>query len=354
VLISAHPLSNVLTADQKPRGNRSLAKYGLRFWSVPSDTEGMRRWNSVLLTFAVVSFGLSIHSTGMAGEMDISSHGSAQQETQDNSRIRSALEILWRVPTGRALLKSAISRWKLSSQEDLLQVVRPGTASRTDAVLTRHYNPVTGQESREREVTVYVRQDQSLDNIVLDIAHEMVHATSRPDWDPYDPELTAGRYIKNSIEGKGGEVQAVTSECRVAVELGTHFGLSTRRCRSYISPSTRAGVSPQVDVDKIREDFYRVGKWSPELVQALGSEIKLFPDLSGDAPRLYSSTGNAPYPAALLREFQALTQIACENSRRRIDSLRVRTIASARESADSDSSNSASNATFVFLERRCQ
>jgi hypothetical protein len=245
-----------------------------------------------------------------------------------------------RVPTGRALITRAEKAWKLNSSEALLKVVKPGPASRTDAVLTRHYNPSSGEEVREREITIYVRQDQSLDNIILDIAHEMVHATSRPVSDPYDPELTAGRYIKNSIEGEGGEVQAVTTECQVALELSNQFGITTRRCRGYFG----AG-SQKVDAKKIRDDFYRVGKWGNDLAKTLGTEIKLFPQLSSDAPKLYSSTGNAPYPTALLREFQQLTQIACENSKRRADSLRGRSLASANDAGD---------ATFRFLERRCQ
>jgi hypothetical protein len=274
--------------------------------------------------------------------------GMPRSMAEESSRIDSALQILWRVPTGHALLTKAMKTWKLSSPAELNQVVRPGTASRTDAVLTRHYNPATGEEVREREVLIYVRLEQSLDNIILDIAHEMVHATSRPDWDPYDPELTSARYIKNSIEGQGGEVEAVTQECRVASELGSRFGVATHRCRNYVVGSSTGRGKNQIDVHQITADFYKVGQWGPELAKALGSQIKLFPDLSTEPPRLFSSTGNAPYPEALLKEFEALTQIACENSKRRADSLRVHSIAAAREPAEGQ------DATFLFLERRCQ
>lgn len=287
----------------------------------------MSRWWAILHCFGAFTVGML--SVGASGPVADSS-----------SRIHTAINLLMRVPSGRALITHALKAWKMDSSESLLKVVKAGPASRTDAVLTRHYNPSSGEEVREREITIYVRQDQSLDNVVLDIAHEMVHATSRPGWDPYDPELTAGRYIKNSIEGEGGEVQAVTTECQVASELSTYYGFATRRCRGYIG-----GNSNHVDVEKIRADFYRVGKWGGDLAKVLGTEIKLFPKLSSDAPKLYSSTGNAPYPAALLREFQQLTQIACENSKRRADSLRGRSLAS---------TNDAGDATFRFLERRCQ
>jgi hypothetical protein len=268
---------------------------------------------------------------------DIQTGETAYSTTGSDARIHQAIDILLRVPTGRALIATAQKVWKVSNPHDLTRVLKPGTTSRTDAVLTRHYNPDTGLETREREVTVYVRQEQSLDSIVLDMAHEMVHATSRPAWDPYDPELTAIHYIKNAIEGLGGEVQAVQTECQVGLELSKQYGLSMRRCKAYLN---QAG---EVDPEKIRSDFYRAGKWKSNLAESLGSDIKLLPLLSDETPRLYSSTGNAPYPAALLQEFQTLTEIACANSRKRAESAKGRSIASLDQ-------NSASE----FLERRCQ
>jgi hypothetical protein len=263
---------------------------------------------------------------------------SADVQTQDkaqDSRIHQAIEILLRVPTGRALIATAQKAWKIATPHDLTRYLKPGTTSRTDAVLTRHYNSETGLETREREVTVYVRQEQSLDNIVLDMAHEMVHATSRPAWDPYDPDLTAVHYIKNAIEGLGGEVQAVQTECQVALELSTQYGMSMRRCKGYLDKDN------EINAEKIRADFYRVGKWQPDLAESLGSDIKLLP-ISEDSPKLYSSTGNAPYPAALLQEFQTLTQIACENTRKRVESLKGRSLASTGD------------LTSEFIQRRCQ
>jgi hypothetical protein len=289
-----------------------------------------RRWPSLILTIVVAS---------------ILSASVGQGDEQTRSRIHSAIEVLLRTSTGRTLVSKALKTWSLESPDQLTQVLKPGSTSRTDAVLTRHYSPSTGTESREREVTVYVRQDQSLDNIVLDLAHEMVHATSRPSWDPYDPELTAGVYIKNAIEGAGGEIQAVKTECQVALELAHQYGASMRRCKDYLSSDSK-----QIDPERIKTDFYKVGKWGEGLSKSLGGDVKMFPKLSTETPRLYSSTGNAPYPAALLQEFQLLTQIACENSKRRVDSSKGRRIASAPERDEHTERDS----TSLFLQRRCQ
>lgn len=302
-------------------------------------------WNKLKLI--AVSMTLSALGQNLAWG---SPYAGASQRGE--SRILTAIEMLQHVPSGRALLAQAVRAWKLSSAQELTQVLHPGAASRTDAVLTRHYSPSSGTEIREREVTIYVREDQSLDNMVLDIAHEMVHATSRPAYDPYDPELTVGRYIKTAIEGEGGEVSAVLVECQVALELSRNFGMNPHRCRGYLSGDQR-----QVDARRIKADFYRVGKWDGEIKKTLGSEATLFPELSTESPRLFSSTGNAPYPAALLHEFQALTQIACENSKRRVSSVSDgprRKLASV-DSGDSQSAeDNAEVKTIQFLQRRCQ
>jgi hypothetical protein len=271
----------------------------------------------------------------------------AERPIQGQNRIQMALEILARVPSGSQLIKKSKQIWNLKSDFDLLEFVKSGPVSRTDAVLTRHFDSDTGVESREREVTVYVNDDQSLVNMILDIAHEMVHATSRPSWDPYDPTLTAGQYILSAIDGEGGEVQAVATECKVALELSKNYQIPTKRCHAYFNSSSH-NSGQIVEIEPIRRDFYRVGQWKVELTKTLGKEIALFPKLSAEQPELYSSTGNAPYPVALLKEYQALTQVACENTRHRYSSAPERSPSKPNRSPASESDSSK-----LFLERRC-
>jgi hypothetical protein len=168
----------------------------------------------------------------------------------------------------------------------------------------------------------------------------MVHATSRPGWDPYDPSLTPGQYIYAAIDGEGGEVQAVAMECKVAVELSKNYQMPSKRCKSYIDAN-----SQKVEIEPIRKDFYRVGKWKDSVTKTLGKEVTLLPELSADEPELYSSTGNAPYPVALLKEYQNLTQIACENTQHRVSSSASQRAGRSPASVDS---------TTRFLELRCK
>jgi hypothetical protein len=245
--------------------------------------------------------------------------GAAPPGKDPKSQVRDALAFLDRSASGHRLLERACGFWKEPSLDALASHFEAGPASRTDAILTRKYNPATGRESRERQVSVVVRTDQPLEEIVLDLAHELVHALARPSWDPYDPRLTPGAYIRATIEGQGGEIDAVVSECNVARELrlkGT-FGraqASLERCLAYWSPR---GIRRS----RVRKDFYRVGDWKSPLTKLLGPEAEGFPFLSTERPRLYSSTGSAPYPMALYREYEEITQVACENSRKRLEEL---------------------------------
>ena len=258
--------------------------------------------------------------------------------------LRDAISKLSRIPSGQLLMQKAASMWHFKKAEELLNHLKWDVVSRTDAVLIRHLDPKTGKESRERQVTVYLAKTNTLEDLVLDIAHELVHATSRPAWDPYDPTLTPGKYIWAAIEGEGGEVEAVISECKVSMELKMASSESNRRCSGYFSRRTKT-PTPTIDLTKVKRDFYRVGKWGDELHRELGREVALFPLLSNEDPKLISSTGRAPYPVSLLNEYRELTTIACENSRKRAAAF-GRGIASA--------SQPARQSTASFLDQRCK
>ena len=258
-------------------------------------------------------------------------------------RLGAVLEVLKRSSTGRGLIDSARTLWKVDSDRGLLEFLRWGRASRTDAVLIRHFNPATGSEEREREVSISLRSFQRIDEAVLDLAHELSHAVSKPIWDPYDPKLTAGDYIFSSLEGPGGEVDAVVTECRVALELSALAdAIDSSRCRPYLS------ASGGVDRESVRADFYRVGNWRKKLVARLGEEARRFPLLSPKPAKLFSSTGHAPYPVSLLEEFEQINSAACENSRIRLRSFAARAPAGGSSGAGSERS------VRDFLRLRCR
>jgi hypothetical protein len=206
-------------------------------------------------------------------------------------------------------------------------------------------------------VTIYLKQNQSTENLVLDLAHELLHAVSRPAWDPYDPTLDAVKYIRAAIEGTGGEVQAVEMECRVALEFvevpppsakdERPWGEESRvRCQRYWSANAS---------ETIRKDFYSSGKWKGTLARELGSSASELPLLSDEKPILYSSTGGAPYPAALYEEFRAISRVACENSRKRAEVF-AQTLSENRQPASAASRTpveTEAQKNQAFLAARC-
>jgi hypothetical protein len=235
----------------------------------------------------------------------------------ESARIaREAIELLDRVPAGKRALLRALEFWNETSHDGLLRHLAYGPVSRTDAVLTRHYHPETGNEVRERYVTVILRKDQPLAEVAMDLAHELTHATTSPTWDPYDPKLTPARYMHAALEASGGEIDAVFAECEVAVGFKQDLDLRSNRCDRYL---VLRGADNELAVDrgKIQSDFYRVGRWDTFVRSKLREDVALFPLLSARAPELYSATGGAPYPVALMREYEELNRVACENVRKR-------------------------------------
>ncbi len=254
------------------------------------------------------------------------SHG-IEPRPHEVTRVQSVTDLLVSSPSGAKLLERARRFWKLGSGTNWGDRLALAEHSKTDAVLTRTFDAKTGRESRSRDVRITLRRDSTPEDLALDLAHELVHATTNPEWDPYDPRLSAARYVLNALESPGGEVEAVFWECTVAQELMPRVKNTAvwRRCEGYLE-----GKPAQDQVHaRILQDFYRVGREIEWVRKRLGEEEGLFPVLSDEAPKLYSSTGNAPYPVALIHEFEELNRIACENSQRRLASNVDRTPSSA-------------------------
>lgn len=264
-----------------------------------------------------------------------------QPFVQTKERLEGVLKVLNKSERGRELTRQAMEFWKVNSVSELSSFLKWSTESRTDAIIVRQFDPKTGNEERQREVSVSLKSSQVLHSVVLDLAHELSHALSKPAWDPYDPKLGAAEYIFSAIEGHGGEIEAVKAECEVAIELAT-LGeeIDKSRCQSYVDRN-------QILENRVRADFYRVGSWYSRLAKQLGPELKRFPALSAEAPKLFSSTGHSPYPVALLQEYEEMNWVACENSLKRLQNLKGRSIAAVRTLSQPEES------IREFIKNRC-
>lgn len=262
------------------------------------------------------------------------------RSSQISSKLASLLGQLKRLDPGAKLIAEARQRLLLKDDVELLEKIQWASVSKTNRTLIREWDPQTGLELQKSVLTIGLKPQADEGALILDLAHELTHAIRGPAWEPYDPDLTASRYIVASIEGQGGEVDAVEQECLVAREwMLNHPGPAQvvpqlwadhARCQRYELPGTAL-----LSREKIQRDFYRVGSWKN--TQRLQIDESVREKLSDDAPQLISSTGQAPYPVALLEEYEAMNQQACENTARRLMTRGERV----------------DDATKTFLARRC-
>lgn len=198
--------------------------------------------------------------------------------------------------------------WKRFNQDSFQEthhLVFGSQVSRTDAILTRSLNPSTGRQTVSREITIYLKKHSRIEATALDLIHELVHAVRSKPLDPYSPDLNLRGYITQTLEGAGGEIEAVFTECQ--------FLLSNRWEKSIDSRCDR--YAGRLSKKRIRQDFYRVGEHKEMLDQ---HSLRI--PITSAAPVFISSTGNAPYPVALYNEYWEITRQACANARRRIAS----------------------------------
>jgi hypothetical protein len=274
--------------------------------------------------------------------------GKGQAISAQWQRLEQARQVLLKSEAGRSLLKRTSEKFGVDLEsrtinENYSGFISPGVASRTDSVLNRGIDPATGLETRAFETRIALRVTQPLEDVVLDFAHELTHAELSRPVDPYDPALTAEKYISKAITGAGGEVDAVAAECRIGLELAEKFGLKMERCRKYQSAGS-------VDPRLILRDFGASGRYRALLVERLGfSSLSRLDWITDREPEFYSSTGGLPYPAALLEEYDELTESACANSRRRVELLS----ASAPERSSGSGETRAMKEARHFLQSRC-
>lgn len=240
-----------------------------------------------------------------------------QADEKQTLRLAQILQILESAPTGKELLRGAKLR-------GVTERIFPDVISRTDAIITRRFDVKSKKESRERKVEIHLNFNQPNTEIVLDLAHELTHALAPMGMDPYDPKLRVEDYIRNGIEGNGGEADALMNECTVSRELQKQGAdVNESRCSRYQSDLAEKPFDAR---KAILKDFYRVGYWMTPLKNTIVTAV--FPFLSSREPILYSSTGRKPYPMALYEEFKELSKLACENTERRVASLSTRSPAS--------------------------
>lgn len=222
--------------------------------------------------------------------------------------------LLERSPSGARILRDA-SKKAARLGLSLTDVVREGDGSLTDTTLVRKFNPRSPDVViYETKSVVYLNRHLSWEDAILDLAHELTHYTHRSSFNPYEDSFNARDFIRSTIEGEGGEVEAFLSECQVAREIFSRSTQVRANCQKVEGPQGELSYARAVEL------FYHVGPYFEAFHKKL-SEKKLdraFSGLSSQKINFISSAYGVPYPVAALMEFELVMNKVCDNDRKRL------------------------------------
>lgn len=242
-------------------------------------------------------------------------------ETEQKS-VQVLLRILRNSPTGNKILDKAQRRADQFG-EQLKDVVLAGEGSLTDTTLIRRFSPEHPDKMEyETRSKVYVNRRLRIIDAVLDLAHELTHYSFRTPFNPYDKNFTLQGFVKSTVEGTGGEVEAFLIECQVLEELFSEEAEKRENCQKIIDPKT-GRFSKKLGI----EHFYRVGAHMRSFKQEMQDyelQQEDFPHLSKGQALFISSAWGLPYPVAAFKEYVTIMGRACENDMKRLSLLKNR------------------------------
>jgi hypothetical protein len=240
-----------------------------------------------------------------------------KQGRSDEENFKRLVEGLKKVPTGKKVIEKATEK---AAQQGytLFDVIAIGEGSLTDTTLVRRFsasNPASVMyETRSK---VYLNRHLKTLDALLDFAHELTHFTFREPFNPYDARFHLKDFIKSTVEGRGGEVDAYMVECRVLQELLPVTGLSRSNCQKVYDKNL-GSVSKELGI----AEFYKVGPHFDGLkkeLQKFSVNEKDLPAASSGEAFFISSAWGLPYPVAAVREYVNIMDRVCKNDQNRIN-----------------------------------
>jgi hypothetical protein len=228
--------------------------------------------------------------------------------------LKKLFDLLERSSTGQKLLKEA--QYKAARMGlTLNDVIKVGESSLTDTTLVRKFSPHSPEHViYESRSMVYISRHLAWDDALLDLAHELTHFVYRSSFNPYSEHFNAKDFIKSTIEGEGGEVQAFLTECRVLKELFSAKVQSRSHCQKIEADNGQLSYTKAVEL------FYHVGPYYSGFHKQLHQRniASSFSDLKEDKINFISSAYGVPYPIAALMEYDLVLKKVCENDKKRL------------------------------------
>lgn len=258
-------------------------------------------------------------------DWDYKSSWTSQHRT-GREALKALVSLLAKSPSGKALLRAAK---KKVNGEPLLNYIFIGDSSLTDTTLVRRFSASNPHKMRfETKSKVYVNRDLNVRDAVLDLAHELTHFTERKNFNPYDEKMGMRRFIESTIEGKGGEVEAFITECKISFELFT--ASDHGKCDLIIDEST--GL---LSFDHAVNHFYSLGKHFKNMKKELNKHslsLDKFVYMDDKQASFISSAYGVPYPLAAAFEFESIMSRVCANDKKRLSYMEGgRSLASVRQ-----------------------
>lgn len=238
------------------------------------------------------------------------------KKRSDEENFRRLVTGLKKIPTGKKIIEKATEKAAQQGMT-LFDVVAIGEGSLTDTTLVRRFaasNPT--QVMFETRSKVYLNRHLKTIDAMLDFAHELTHYTYRDPFNPYDSRFKLKDFVKSTIEGRGGEVDAYIVECRVLQELLPGIGFKNSNCQKVYDQQL-GSVSKDLGI----QEFYKVGNHYDNLKKDLNKfqvNEKDLPAASSNEAYFISSAWGLPYPVAAVKEYVNIMDRVCKNDQNRI------------------------------------
>lgn len=239
-----------------------------------------------------------------------------KKSRSDEENFKRLVEGLKRTVTGKKVIEKATEKAGLQGHT-LFDVLAIGEGSLTDTTLVRRFsasNPASVMyETRSK---VFLNRHLKTLDALLDFAHELTHYTFREPFNPYNARFHLKDFIKSTVEGRGGEVDAYMVECRVLQELMPTTGFLRSNCQKVYDQEARS-VSKDMGV----VEFYKVGSHFDNLkkdLEKFAINEKDLPKASSGEALFISSAWGLPYPVAAVKEYVNIMDRVCKNDQNRI------------------------------------
>lgn len=240
-----------------------------------------------------------------------------QVKKSEEENLKSLVKVLSTTDKGKEIIIKASKKASLYGLT-LMDVIAAGEGSLTDTTLIRKFSASDPtQVIYETRSKVYVNRRLKLLDAVLDFAHELTHFTYRDPFNPYVSHFHLDDFIKSTVEGTGGEVEAFVAECNVLKQLRPGETFRQSNCQRIIDERT-GEISRDVGV----REFYKVGRHFNDLkkdLEKFALKHEQLPQTTGDEAPFISSAYGLPYPVAAIKEYTNIMDRVCRNDQNRIN-----------------------------------